>query len=607
MAEGPEISTSPRAFGVPVGRPRTTVRGVASLVAVTTALTVILSGGASAAAIAALGAGPGVHATVVYYTPAPAPSALPFSHFVIAIQENHAFDTYFGTYCQTLGPYCTTVPKGIPPGLCMPYNATFPGRGCLKPYPFPNVTSVTTDPQHTWPSSLAAYDHGAMDGFLSSNRNNSQVMGYYNGSTIPTYWNYAEQYGIGDDFFSSAHSASIENHWYLLAGKAPPVLNGALFTTDTNPQFRHKYLNESNTTAAISDLLVNSTLNWKIYSDTLSTTWNAALHSGNVYSYWEPLQAKNETYSSAFRPHFVYRTNFLTDAAKGTLPNYSYIAPNLTISEHPTWSPATGEAWLNQVFQSVESSPEWNSTVVFLTYDEYGGFFDTVAPPQIDAAGLGFRVPLIAVSAYSRPNYVDDQYAYFEALDKLVEYKFGLANLSATEANSTLLTNFFDFNATPRAPFTPTNASLQHYPLAFQTLGAPKPPANLKASVVPGGVRLNWTEPVGGAPITRYQLYFGPLAHPKQSTIRIDGAADGIQVGNLVSGVTYSFSLSSFSAQTVSSIVSLNHTAGPARGAGLLIGDGGLGPSKSASTAGLLARWGELPARDQRANRPSRL
>ncbi|HEV2316612.1 MAG TPA: alkaline phosphatase family protein [Thermoplasmata archaeon] len=502
-------------------------------------------------------------ATVVGGWVLPPPSKNPIQHVVVIMQENHAYDNYFGTYCQILGPSCQTTGNGIPAGTCVPVNPNLPHGRCITPFPFANATSVGHDMPHGWNSSHIAYNKGAMNGFYSAEGSGKLPFGYFTGSVIPGYWDLAEEYALGDDFFSSTLSYSLANHWWLYSAGAPnesyiPFLqgpNGPL----TGAQ--KLYLDQSNQTATIVDDLVHTSLTWKIYDNLPPVTYHKAIndHGGRgAFSLWDTLLAKSSSYNKTIRPHMQSRYNVINDSQNGTLPNVSWVIPSFPVSDHPPFNVDNGMNWVLQVVRAIEASPDWKSTAIFLTWDEYGGFYDHVAPTQVNSYGLGFRVPLLVISPYSREGYIGPQYGSFISILHFIEWRFGLPSLNGYDKNAPLPLDYFDFNASARAPFTFPGPSTLSYPLAFQSLPAPGVPTNLSAtSTVGGQVDLNWTGPSGGAPVTWYQLKYGPTSYPTQYSERLDGALDHYTLTGLPSLANYTFSLMAYGGNTSSTAVNV--------------------------------------------------
>ena len=403
------------------------------------------------------------------------PNSVPILHIVMLIMENHAFDNLFGTYCEQTGPDCPMAANGIPPGMCLPKNLTNSSAGCVAPYNFRPSNLSTPDMSHIYNATIASIDGGRMDGFYPSEASGREPFGHYNGSLVPIAWDLAEEYALGDDFFSSALSYSLPNHWYLLAGQAPPVTINEGFS---KPTYRHVYLNEANGTRTVQDLLnASPSVTWKYYDWALSN-YSAAINTrpgldGSAYNNWNPLAARAESYTQWYASHFAPRSDFFNNTAAGKLPDVSWIVPAINYSDHPPANLSAGESFIANVVDAVEASPEWPSTAVFLVWDDYGGFYDHVAPPSIDPLGLSLRVPMIVISPYTPAGLVVHSLGYFESLLHFVEWRFGLGCLTLRDCNAPLPFGYFNFNATARAPLLfPSNASLAVYPYPGSTPSA---------------------------------------------------------------------------------------------------------------------------------------
>lgn len=509
--------------------------------------------------------------------PPPPPSSIPIQHVIVVVQENHAYDNLFGTYCTTQSPACPEIGNGIPPGTCVPTDPSNPAGPCIRPYSFPPNHVTNPDIAHTWLPSHVAYDGGKMDGFYPAEGFTNEPFGHYNGSSLSTYWNLAQQYALDDNFFSSTLSYSLPNHWYLLAGTAPLASEYYTFPQG-GPGSGNKatlgvqvaYRDEANNTRTVADLLAQSTTSWKYYDFGL-TTYDNALNNGSVFSYWNPLAAKAESYGAPFGSHFAGRNAFFADASSGNLPNVSWVIPDKNFSDHPPASLASGETWVSSIVSAVEQSADWNSSAVFVTWDDYGGFYDHVPPPQMDSNGLSFRVPLVVISPYTPEEAIPHEFGYFESLLKFIEWRFNLGSLNTRDVSAPLPLGNFDFSAQPRPPFALSAAC--SYPCGVQSLPPPGAPAHLTGSGSTNAVTLTWATPQGGAPISGYLLRYGPQNSPAQSTLLLDGEAVGVAVSNLSGGTPYSFNLTAFSGPTPSLPVFVNVTPlGPGSiGAGFVV------------------------------------
>jgi phospholipase C len=393
----------------------------------------------------------------------------PIKHIVIIMQENHSFDNYFGTYPGV---------NGIPKNVCMPRDPDHPNHhDCVKPFLSANVTPP--DMIHEYHESHIAYDNGKMDGFMQGEHQNNSTMSYYDNKTIPYYWDLAKHYVLADNFFSSVLSYSLPNHWYAIAGQAPTVsiYHGIPQSTkDASPnqkQDQKEYLRESNViNYTIAESFMNHTNNgitWKYYYHKINADgdYRNATINGDAYDFWNPLSAKPSSYSEKYASHFVRREQMFSDLKNGSLPQVSWVMPSDKLSEHPPNNMTVGMDWVVNVVDSIMKSPYWNSTAIIVTWDEYGGFYDHVPPPQIDKYGLGFRVPAIIISPYAKAGFIDHTQYQFESMLKFIEWRFNIPPLTARDAHANNLLNAFDFSQKPRPPHI--------IPLSQSQLNAIKP------------------------------------------------------------------------------------------------------------------------------------
>ncbi|HZY70515.1 MAG TPA: alkaline phosphatase family protein [Thermoplasmata archaeon] len=526
--------------------------------------------------------------TYALYPAAPSPSKIPIQHIVVLMQENHDYDNYFGTYCQSTSLTCAYVGNGIPTGTCVLKDPAIPSQGCISPYPFPNGTPLTGDIQHNWVSGHVSLDGGKMDGFYQAERSGNAPFGYFDGKTIPGYWDLAEQYGLGDNFYASTLSYSLPNHWYLMAGAAPAESETVLLKSKGTPNLsgpQEIYLNESNATRAIDDLLINSSVSWTYYAANLFPNYTAAINDhaggGGAFAYWNPLAAKAETYGGSFPSHFVDRNQFASDVANGNLSNISWVMPSAVQSDHPPYNVSLGQSWVLSCINQVEQSNYWNSTAIFLTWDDYGGFYDHVAPPKFGQNYLSFRAPLLVISPYARQGYLSHQLGEFSSLLRFIEWRYGFSNLTARDGSAALPLGYFDFNATPRPPMTiGANGNVPPYPMGLQKLPPPPAPTGFTVTAAKRSAILRWTPASGGTAVSWYHLAYHPAGNSSAShAIRIDGAANGFVVGNLTSGTKYVFTLQSVTGASRSAPV--NATGVPT------VPVGGLLPALATSAPGV--------------------
>ena len=361
----------------------------------------------------------------------------PIQHFIVIMQENHTFDNYFGTYPGA---------DGIPTGTCMPvdpFDAT--NTECVESYHIGD--RPIDDLDHSLSTFELQYNAGKLDGFVYAlnqrNQNGSLAMGYYDGSDLPYYWNLADEYVLFDRFFSSDHGGSFANHMYWVS-----AMPGASRTSETG----------YNDIPTIFDRLEEQGISWKFYVQNYDPQINyrtLSQVSGNRASQviWVPLLNIDRFLDDPkLSSHIVDLSEYYKDLENGTLPAVAYIAPS-GASEHPPGSLRSGQKFVKSLIQALMRSDSWNKSAFLLLYDDWGGWYDHVAPPQVDENGYGMRVPGILVSAYARRGYIDSTELDFTSVPKFIEENWNLEPLTERDANANNLITAFDFSQPPRQPF----------------------------------------------------------------------------------------------------------------------------------------------------------
>jgi phospholipase C len=329
---------------------------------------------------------------------------------VVVLQENHTFDNYFGTYPGAEGTAGKT--------FCLPQTqgSTTP---CVAPFHDPSLTPV--DMSHNWSTGHKDYDGGKMDGFVYS-EGNRETMGYYDQGDLPHYWKAAQEYVLCDRYFTSVMSESLPNHLHLVAGTAGGIIDDKVPATLNFPP--------------IFEQLDQNGISWKVYSS--NTTWLQKF----AYVQGSPKAKAN----------FVSAAAFTTDVQKGNLSQVSWIIGAAGGSEHPPENVQTGENYVaNSIVNNLGTSKYWASIAVFITWDDFGGFFDHVAPPQVDKYGYGFRVPCLVISPYARVGFVDSTVNDHTSILRFVEDLHGLTPLSTRDAAANNMAEAFDFSQPVRA------------------------------------------------------------------------------------------------------------------------------------------------------------
>jgi phospholipase C len=355
----------------------------------------------------------------------------PIKHVVDIMMENHSFDNLFGLYptmnLTNPGPLLSSLQApddvlGVSPGVARTLGQV------------PNGTFWTSNPnEDVYP---ADWDNGKMDGFPGNS--GSQAMTYFSSAQFAVEWDWAEEYAIADRYFSSCLCETNPNRLFSLSGY------GAGLTTDSGPP-PYVPVNQS-----IFAELNSYGVSWDYYIQNPSVD-NFPL------SYFDGIGA----YSSQIQPW----TSFYGALQQGTLPAVSWVMPvgggaeTGQFDQHPEGNVTSGEEWLLGVVDRVMQSPYWNSTAIFITYDEGGGYYDHVPPPVLDGVQLGFRIPLFVISPYTKENYVSNTVMNHASSLSFIDYNWGLPALNMYVADSGLPLDMFDFSQAARPPIVLQNSS----------------------------------------------------------------------------------------------------------------------------------------------------
>ena len=356
----------------------------------------------------------------------------PIKHFVSLMQENHSFDNYFGTYPGA---------DGVPDDVCMPSGTDEP---CVKPWRIGD--SAIEDLGHSATIYERQYAEGRLDGFVSAfsgarMENYKLPMGYYDGKDIPFYWNLADEYVLFDRNFTSANAGSVANHMFWVSG---------------TPGGKDESIPKEGFVApTIFDSLEKAGISWKFYIqnyDPSITFRSRGVSDRGSQVIWCPLLAYARFVDDPeLNKHIVPLSDYYKDLQRGTLPAVSYIVPSGS-SEHPPGSIAAGEAFVANLISELVRSSAWDSSAFMWTYDDWGGWYDHVAPPKVDKHGLGFRAPALLVSAYAKKGHVDSTTIDFTSQLKFIESNWGLPPLASRDAKANGLDSAFDFASPPREP-----------------------------------------------------------------------------------------------------------------------------------------------------------
>lgn len=351
----------------------------------------------------------------------PQAGSTPIKHIIVCCQENRSFDSYYGKYANLPSGY------GIPAGWSNPNGS----GGTVKPFHFTNLTGNGYDPNHSWSAIHSEWDQGKMDGFYTANGRNA--LGYFEAADLPYYYSLLPKFTLSANYFCGVLSETYPNRLVLYSGTS----GGNTSNSINNGTLDYP---------CILDLLKSNSITFKNYNFHCPSNYSILA----LFKNWATGGANNELNQSI--------THFMSDCTDNTLPQVSFITEAPPYDEHPPASIHTGETMIESIISAVQKSAAWASTAIFVTYDEGGGFFDHIAPPQLDAYGPGIRVPLLVVSPFAKPDYVDTTFSDHSSVLKFIEYVFGLPTLASINHQfdtSTPTTN----NATGGKAFPPRDGN----------------------------------------------------------------------------------------------------------------------------------------------------
>jgi len=343
-------------------------------------------------------------------------------HIILICQENHSFDHYFGSY------------SGLPSGYGIPAGYTSGGHA---PFHFTTLTDNNNDPNHSWAAIHTGYNGGKMDGWYSAG--GIDALGYYTSADLAYYYSLFPEYTLCANYFAGMLSDTQPNRMVYYSGTSGGNCCDCINTTGSI---------DSSTYSNICDLLQMYGITFKNYNFGVPDNYcYLALWSNRATG-----GANNELNQTM--------AQFFTDCTNGTLPNVTFITNESPNDEHPPENIQTGQAQIQSIVEAVQASPNWANSVILITWDEGGGFFDHVPPPQLDGYGPGVRVPMIVISPFAKKGYVDTTFQDHGSQLKFIEAVFGLptlASINHTFDKSTPLTN----NSTNGLPFPPRDGYSQ--------------------------------------------------------------------------------------------------------------------------------------------------
>jgi phospholipase C len=384
-----------------------------------------------------------ISASIPVYISENQPCNAPLTHIVFIVKENRTFDHYFGTFPGANG----TTSGMISTGQVIPLGHA------------PDRHPRNVD--HSYQACVTAVNNGAMDRFdlLKGANLDGDYLAYtqYTEADIPNYFAYARNFVLADAFFSSLTGPSFPNHLYTVGAQSGgvvgnPVDSGWRWGCDAPGRSTVLVMDDSGSIMpeypcfdfkTLADSLEEKGISWKYY----------APGQGKAGYIWSALNAISHIrFSSLWDEHVAPTEAFVQDAINGQLPAVSWVIADYPLSEHPPASVCAGENWTVEQLNAVMLGPDWNSTAVFLTWDDFGGLYDHVTPPYADNFGFGPRVPLLIISPWAKAGYISHTTLEFSSVLKFIETRFGLSPLTQRDADANNVFDCFDFSQPPLPP-----------------------------------------------------------------------------------------------------------------------------------------------------------
>jgi phospholipase C len=385
----------------------------------------------------------------------PAPEDNPIKHIVFIVKENRTFDNYFARYPGADGAKTGRTSDGRTVKLSVATDVLTPDLG------------------HGFFDGVYAINGGKMNGY-DKVTNGESLAGYssFTRKGMPNYWAYADNFVLSDRTFSSMYGPTFPEHLYTVGAQAGRVVGNKLQTDDEggycddpgetvyrfakmNDRERERVMRAEERAdidtigdyweevracfnfEVLPDQLAKKGISWRYYAD--EGSWMNAL-----------LAIKHMRFSKHWGREIIPEENFIGDIKRGNLATVSWVVPGPGFNEHPGGpSVCMGENWTVEHINAIMRSKQWKNTAIFLTWDDFGGFYDHVKPPHYDIMGLGPRVPMLIISPWAKEGYIDSTTYEFSSVVKFMEDTLGLRCMTPRDCGANNMMNAFDFEQAP--------------------------------------------------------------------------------------------------------------------------------------------------------------
>jgi phospholipase C len=360
--------------------------------------------------------------------PLPNPRNLPIDTFVVLMMENRSFDHYLGWLPNADGRQAGLVYKDKQGKPHSTHRLAPDFQGC-----------AFSDPDHSFEGGRQELNNGKLDGFRRAGANDDFAIGYYHEQDVPFLPHAAKAFTTYDRFFCSILASTFPNREYMHAAQSYGKVDNSL----PEAGFKNQGFPDTTIFAALKKKGIDG--RYYYVDEPAAALWGApgVARSNHVEEYY-------------------------SRAASGTLAPLSFVDPSFANEgggtsgdEHPHGDIRAGQTYMADIVHAFMNSPQWDRGVIFVVYDEWGGFFDHVRPPRVpdirmnrdinkDFGQMGFRIPAVAISPYVKRGLVHHGVFGFESILKMIEYRFGVGPLTRRDAYAHNIARSFDFDSKPR-------------------------------------------------------------------------------------------------------------------------------------------------------------
>jgi phospholipase C len=380
----------------------------------------------------------------------------PIKRVVYVMLENRSFDNLFGRF-----PGANGASSGVR------WGSEVPLVDCPEWLP--------GDLPHDLTAWLDAYNRGLMDGFAQGEYGPYYSYSSFPDHEIPTWFHWAENYVLCDNFFASAAGPSFNNHLFWISGQSGGAIDNPenikvrrvpdpagsddplifkswgcdAYGDDVFVLVRDEVGNITKHTTCfriptVGEQLSEGDVDWASYS---ANPFQAG-YIWQAYSAIEPVFRNQEMWDE----HIWPVDDLFRDIEADALPSVTWVTPRFQLSDHPPFSTKHAMNWVTDIVNRIMKSDMWEHTAIFITWDEWGGLYDHVTPPKIDSWDLGFRVPMLVISPYAKKGYIDDAVGEFTAPLRFIADNWDLPYLTDRFEKVHNFEHVFDFKQKPRPP-----------------------------------------------------------------------------------------------------------------------------------------------------------